>query len=263
MAKDPDTCPSYEESLSQIPNLIPPGSNKAPPSILAPNNIQPSLSQQLTDTRTSRINAIITTHIDPLLASQALDGLYQTTFVLVPSNIAALQLPQSPKDSSSESGEVVGFPSNDHVQLVRLHGDEYKLEFWRQPAVIKELETELKARLQARGHKLEERDRDPNAEIPAQSFPPPVSAAGSPKAKKGFFRRPSSKESTTPTPTPTSIQANPDGGGWRFDRERELDIGQMRINVGLQEVCVRAVSEMGLYETRTGKAVVVRVTIGN
>lgn len=42
-----------------------------------------------------------------------------------------------------------------------------------------------------------------------------------------------------------------------------LGAGQVRVKVGLQDVCLRVVSEMGLYETRTGVAVVVGVEIGS
>lgn len=114
--------------------------------------------------------------------------------------------------------------------------------------MVRELESELKARLTASGHRIEEeQQRSPVA-------PPPIS----PKApKRSFFSR---RESEKAVPV-----SNPVGGasGWGTPNPASLGAGQVRVKVGLQDVCLRVVSEMGLFETQTGMAVVVGVEIGS
>ena len=258
---DDEIVPTYEESVEQG------AFSKSSSNTKLHYHSRPaaSLTQQLADVRTYRINSILTAYIDPLLQSQALAGLFKTTLVLVPSNITALQRPSSTgfgvRDVIEGSGDaisnddreaVIGFPSEDYIKLVRLHGDEYTLEFWRQPAVINELEAALKARLQASGHRLAGLEE---AEKPAAAIIP--SPAESPRTKRSFFRR-TSKTAAAPSIT------NPEPeGNWRSVKETALDPGHVRVSVRLQDVCLRVVTEMELYETRTAKAVVVGIEIGS
>lgn len=238
LSTDHDSIPTYEESVLAGATATP-GSDDTKSAL--PSAPTPSLPNQLTETRSQRIHSILTAYILPLLTSQALSGLYKTTFILVPSNTSTL-----PSTTGDET--VVGFPSDDHIQLVRLHGSEHSLEFWRQPAVVRELESELKARLTASGHHIEEEQQQ------SPVAPPPIS----PKApKRSFFSR---RESEKAVPV-----SNPVGGasGWGTPNPASLGAGQVRVKVGLQDVCLRVVSEMGLYETRTGMAVVVGVEIGS
>ena len=177
MNEGKDVPPSYEESSQ----------SKARDESLKISDAQStsiSLPQQLSETRGRRINAIISSYIDPLLQSQASAGLSQSTLVLIPSNESSLQ---APKDILEGTGNVVsrnaeeslvGFPSNDHVKLVRLHGEEYTSEFWRQAKVMAELESALKARLQAGGHQI----ADNSAPSQQQEASEPL-----PQKKKGFF----------------------------------------------------------------------------
>lgn len=256
-----DDVPSYEESVQQGAAL-----GTTPASKGNRQGGQPqSLTQQLSNVRSHRINSIISTYIDPLLQAQSLSGLLKTTFVLVPSNTHSLQRSQATNDSSDiieGSGDaisnasheaVVGFPSQDYVKMVRLHGDDYTLEFWRQPAVIKELDTSLKARLQAGGHSIA------GTGAPSQQSPATPIPVESPKAKRDFFGRKSKSAEAVPLPSPSLVSE----GGWRFETQDVLDPGHVRVKVGLQDVCLRVVTKMGLYETRTGKAVVVNVEIGS
>ena len=52
--------------------------------------------------------------------------------------------------------------------------------------------------------------------------------------------------------------------GWRAEGEgvKGPAMGETRVVVVLREVCLRVVTEMGLYETRTGQAVGVSVEVG-
>ncbi|MCJ1243611.1 hypothetical protein MMC30_000808 [Trapelia coarctata] len=256
-----DDIPSYEESVQQGAT-----GGSAPVSKGKTQSEPQSLTQQLSNVRSHRINSIISTYIDPLLEAQSLSGLFKTTFVLVPSSTHALQRLSQASDDSSDIVEgygdaisngsyeaIVGFPSQDYVKMVRLHGEEYTLEFWRQPVVIKELDTALKARLQASGHSIFETGAT------SQQSQPTSLPVESPKAKKGFFSRKSTASPSLPPPPPCPVS----GGGWRFEKEDVLDPGHVRVKVGLQDVCLRVVTEMGLYETRTGKAVVVNMEIGS
>lgn len=261
MNSDTESVPSYEESIPQGAGA---GSTQAPKDKPEHESSQ-SLTQQLSNVRSHRIKAIISTYIDPLLQAQSLSGLFKTTFVLIPSNAHSFQrtcqagtglsdiIEGSGDAISNDSHEViVGFPSQDYVKMVRLHGEEYTLEFWRQPIVIRELDTALKARLQASGHSIAETGASRQQ---SQATSPPVE---SPKAKRGFFGRKSNATQSVPPPTLSPVS----GGGWRFEEEDVLDPGHVRVKVGLQDVCLRVVSEMGLYETRTRKAVVVNIEIG-
>ena len=49
---------------------------------------------------------------------------------------------------------------------------------------------------------------------------------------------------------------------WKGVERKGLGEGQARVRVQVQEVCLRLENEMSLYETRTGKAIVVKVEIG-
>ena len=259
-----DMIPSYEESLKQGASRGPAFESKGESRYYATG----SLTQQLSNVRTQRINTILASYIDPLLQSQALAGLCKTTLVLVPSNITALQrsslsgandiVEGSGDNIGHDSGEaVVGFPSADYVKLVRLHGEEYVLEFLRQPAVINELDGALKARLKATGHIVT--DSSP-ATVPQSPVVSPTSTE-SPKPKRGFFSRRAGKPENVPSEPQTP--ASTSESTWRLPQDETILTGHVRVKVGLQEVCLRVVTEMGLYETRTGKAVVVNMEIGS
>jgi hypothetical protein len=48
------------------------------------------------------------------------------------------------------------YNTKEYVKVIRLLKPEYSLEFWQQPALVKEVEQILKSRLQANGDKLAE-----------------------------------------------------------------------------------------------------------
>lgn len=49
---------------------------------------------------------------------------------------------------------------------------------------------------------------------------------------------------------------------WRTIERKPLKTSEASIEVGMQEISLRTENAMGLYETRTGKAVVVKVEFG-
>ncbi|MCJ1338697.1 hypothetical protein MMC09_003986 [Bachmanniomyces sp. S44760] len=249
-----DTIPTYEESIQQGATATLPANPK--------NNAPASLAQQLADVRSHRVSAILAEYIDPLLQSQALAGLHKTTFVLVPSNVFASQASHSNigQDVVEGSGDtvnfdsddaIIGFPAADYVKLVRLHGDDYNLEFWRQQAVIAELDSVLKIHLQASGLNVVG-SRSEEEVVSEPTVPEPVIA------KKGFFRR-GSKENKVPE---SPKQAPPLASGWKAIPEQQLDPGYVRVKTELKDISMRVTTAMGLYETNNGKAVILTVELG-
>ncbi|MCJ1399233.1 hypothetical protein MMC11_002435 [Xylographa trunciseda] len=247
-----DPIPSYEDSVQQGATQLSSTDGKSKPSPEHPH----SLVERLSAIRIQRINAIINAHINPLLEQQADSGLYKSVFILVPSNSTTLQAQDTSDDiiersadttESSRNEEIIGFREGEYVKLVRLHGDEYSAEFWRQPAVISELNNALQTKLRNAGHQIAPTTATQSSpEIRnSQTSPSPTTI------KKGYFGwRKKEKE------TAVGSQNIP-ASGWRFENEAALTSGEVRIKTGLQDVSLRVQSEMGLYETKTGKAVVV------
>lgn len=225
--KDPsvDTLPSYNESL------LPSPPSRAP------------LSASLSRSRQHLISTLLTTHIHPHMHTSALSGLSKTILVLVPSNVSSLHpapfIPTDPDsycnpfdkpgDGESFLGEkIIGFPSAENLFLIRLHGAENTLEFWRQPAVIRDLETQLRAELWAGGHRLADDGEETNRNG--------TGMVGSNSAS-------------------ASVE-------WRFVEEAAVGEGELRVGVQIGDVSLRIENAMGLYETRAGKAIVVKVELG-
>ncbi|MCJ1352369.1 MAG: hypothetical protein MMC33_002353 [Icmadophila ericetorum] len=247
-----DSVPTYEESLQT--GAMPPPNNNSKKTPYPESSSQPqSLNHQLSQVRDQRINALIKAYIDPLVQKQVQSGLCKTTLVLVP----ALR---PPPFSSHQIGEVddgeavVGFPSTDVIEYVRLQGVEYPLEFWGQASVLEDLEIALKARLQASGHRVAE-----STKVKDQG--PMSPSAESLKSKTSFFRRKSEKSAMSASPSSPSSTSTM--ASWKFVQEEKVPPGQVRVGVKLQEVSLRAATKWGLFETRTRKAIVVSVEIGN
>jgi hypothetical protein len=258
-----DPVPSYEESMSGGGTGREASTDSKAEN--PPQNPFAPLSQQVSEVRTRRIKAILNAYIDPLLQSQAAAGLSRATLVLVPSNASALQPPENVTESQdiiegtgdsvsrgSNEEAVLGFPSNDYVKLVRLHGEENVMAFWSQPAVIKDLEATLKARLQASGHRIAGAEpKSPEPPTPVETPPP--------GRRRGFFQRKPS-EATQYEPQVSSALADL---GWRSNARDQIEPGTVHAQVALKEVSLRVINQMGLYETRAGKAVVVEIEIGS
>ena len=247
-----DPIPSYEESVQQGAAHFSSAGGKSMPSPELPH----SLVERLSSVRLQRINAIIDAHINPLLEQQADSGLYKSVFILVPSNSTTLQAQDTSSDiierseddtRSSRNEEIIGFREGEYVKLVRLQGDEYNSEFWRQPSIILELNDALQTKLRNAGHRI--------ATIPATQTPSETANTQSPTSptttKKSYFGWKKKDKETV------AASGNVPASGWRFEKEEALTNGEVRIKTGLQDVSLRVQSEMGLYETKTGKAVVV------
>ena len=57
------------------------------------------------------------------------------------------------------------------------------------------------------------------------------------------------------------VRAPPDSQ-WRHAQEKALAQGEARVGAEMRHVCLRIENQLGLYETRTGRALVVRVEFG-
>ena len=220
---DNDEPPSYSESLQPRPQAT-----------------SPFLPTNVSSARSFQISNLLQYHILPRLHSNVLAGFSRSTLLLIPSNVSNLQ---SKSDSTSKEStdtrsfpgeKVVDFPSTDDISLVRLDGTENTLEFWRQPAVLKELDQQLRTTFQQEGHRIIEHGED------AEQFQ---------KKEDSTVRKTVAKRK------PSSVE-------WRTKQETLLEHGDASVEVEMREICLRIENEMGLYETRTGKAIVVRIEIG-
>ncbi|KAL8794685.1 MAG: hypothetical protein Q9195_002760 [Heterodermia aff. obscurata] len=181
---------------------------------------------------------LITRHILPHISDSALNGIASTTRILIPSNVSSLMHSDALDPDSKEKtapfafpGEkVVGFPDKDHITLVRLTGLDNKLEFWRQGSVVRELALQLRRALEAEGYFIVEHERE--KELPPRNGPP-----------------------TSPSLDVRSVE-------WKAAEQPMLKSGEARCAVEFREVTLRLENAMGLYETRSGMALVVKTEIG-
>ena len=192
-----------------------------------------SLPQNLASVREARIHSLLETHIKPHLLDTTLAGLSRSTLVLIPANVPSLT-PTLPNDSKDHLGpqasfpgeKIAGFSDAGNLTLIRLQGQENSFEFWRQLPVIKELERALQAHI----------ERDNNVSDVDESVLP-----ARPESR-GWFKK---KVSSVPQQKTEKIKTS---GGSKVKTEVEL-----------QDVSLRTENAMGLYETKTGKAIVIRV----
>ena len=214
-----------------------------------------TLSHHLTEARTIRINSVITDEILPQFQTSVTSGLSNKTLVLLPSSAeGSVQDPDSKLSSSTP--EILGFPSAENVSVVRLQGEEHTLEFWRQPTVTRELESMLKSHLDASGHRV----WVPRSRVPSTTV---TDNLGSTDAKKGgqLFRRKQSSSRSNALFSP--IETASSEPSWAPPRTEPLSPGEIKVEVQLKDIPMRIVTDMGLYDTQTGKGVVVKMEIGS
>lgn len=202
-----------------------------------------TILDQLSTTRTHHIQSVIERHVIPLIEERATYGIAQTTIAMLPSDIplpAEEEKSEYSFDTSdSKPVEVVGFSSEDEPKVVRLEGQMNRTEFWRPQVVIVELERMLSENLNAspvlrspRGHGRSEADS-------AQRH-----------SRRGFLSR------VMPSlgPELRSPSGNPEVGVKQLDQVR-----MVVVKARLEEICLRTVSEFGLYDTMSKQCVIIRV----
>ncbi|KAL8646748.1 MAG: hypothetical protein Q9210_005953 [Variospora velana] len=177
---------------------------------------------------TSHVSTVVDLHISPHLAVNHATN----TIILVPSNISTLiASPASPLEKDPTScafpGEtLVGFPSGHSPTVIRLAGPDDRLEFWQRAAALRALSHRLCERLRTQGYNIASNPRE-----------------------------------TRRSQTPGRISGSMDVD-WKSIEPRALTDGEATVNIEMKEVCLRVENDMGLYETRTGRAIVVRVDVG-
>jgi hypothetical protein len=204
-----------------------------------------ALLDQLTLTRTTHIQSIITTHILPLVETQASFGIAQTTIAMLPSDIPLPPIEEKSEFSFDTFGltkpvEVIGFSSEEEPKVVRLEGQMNRTEFWRVQAVIGELERVLGEMLNASTYlRSPGRPRARGSEL-----------EGSRQQKRNLW----SRMMPSLGPEHKSASGNPEVG----IREME-NAGMVLVKARLEEICLRTVNDFGLYDTMSKQCVIVRV----
>ncbi|CAF9902962.1 MAG: hypothetical protein GOMPHAMPRED_000046 [Gomphillus americanus] len=228
--------------MTQLP---PPAySEKASVSSALPQTTTPAtLAQSFSTARTNRIEETIVTSIYPHLESAAHRGIARTTLVLLPTDLTT-SLDVDNKETAN-TATVIGFPSDEFVQLIYLPYTAGTLEFWRQANVIPDLVRRLKSILGAA-----------KDNVRSEAVAPIEDSVTSPTAapRQGFFKRTWSKPKSAPEFQGIDTEIN--------STQPHLMPGEIDVSAAIQDVSFRVVTEMGLYETRTDKGVVVKMEIG-
>lgn len=180
--------------------------------------------------RPDLVHSVLTSNIIPHIHTATSAGVQAPTLVLVPSDVVSLQ---SLVDADSKAhfkrfpGEkLVGFPSTEELKLIRLVDPGNTSEYWQRLASKQSLAEGLHAFL----------------------------------FQEGFFFREdvaSAEAFENLTGIPSDLRS-----GWMTVNEERLRDREASVNVSMQEVCLRVEDDMGLYETKRGKALVIRVRLG-
>jgi hypothetical protein len=210
-----------------------------PPSYTDSIPLPPSLLTHLSQTRTTHIHSTVTTHILPVISHHASLGIASTTIALLPSDTPLPAVAENPDftfdTSNTKAVEVVGFSSGEEPNVIRLEGVMNRTEFWRVHAVVEELEKTLSKRL--------------NGDVEVERVQEAVRHQRQPQ--RTFLSRiiPSLKlERRSPG-------GNPEVGV----RQNSATVGSVVVKARVEEICLRTVSEFGLYETMAKQCVVVKV----
>jgi hypothetical protein len=179
----------------------------------------------------------------PLIEERVTYGIAQTTIAMLPSDIPLTAVAEKSEFSFDTSDakpvEVVGFSSGDEPKVVRLEGQMNRTEFWRPQVVIVELERLLSENLNANPVLRSPRGEGIDKEDSTQS-----------RSRRGFLSR------VMPSlgPELRSPSGNPEVGVKQLDQA-----GMVVVKVRLEEICLRTVSEFGLYDTMSKQCVIIRV----
>ncbi|KAK6360607.1 hypothetical protein TWF730_006744 [Orbilia blumenaviensis] len=195
-----------------------------------------------------RLTNLLMEHILPLVEGQATSGIYNGAFILVPSNSATLQTPRNPYSSEYDVGPTIPPPDDqiislsvsnisafNYMKLVKLRGVGNTVQFLTQRQVIEELKKQLKARLQ-----LPDPPPPPPPVVPQPVSPPPQK-----KSRWGWGRSSSQPVVETVSVAPILPPPVPKGP----------------IDIRIEEVSMRRMSYMGIYETTTGTVLVVEILL--
>ncbi|KAK6528027.1 hypothetical protein TWF281_009284 [Arthrobotrys megalospora] len=197
-----------------------------------------------------RLTNLLMEHILPLVEGQATSGIYNGAFIIIPSNSPTLQKPKNAYASEYDTGSSIEPPDDQiislsisnialfsYMKLVRLQGLGNTVQFLTQRQVIDELKKQLKARLQ-----LTDPPPPPPPVIAQPISPPPQ------KKSKWGWGRSWSQTSVDPLPAPVAPILPP-------------PVTKGPIDIRIEEVSMRRMNYMGIYETTTGTVLVVEILI--
>ncbi|KAH7115177.1 hypothetical protein B0J11DRAFT_126235 [Dendryphion nanum] len=232
--------PSYEDSLTFTTP-----SNRFRTSQI--NRTQsPSRGQQILDNltlvRAQHLRTIINEQIIPIVEQQSLYGIAQTTIAMIPSDVPIPAQETERSEFSFDTGnekkvEVIGFSSDGEPQIVRLEGPMNKTEFWRPQAIVHDLERLLKESLNASPHL-----RPPSPRQTVVERPP------SRQGRWSLFSKAANQEERSPSGNPeVGVRPPPDNAG------------QVLVRARLEELCLRTVTDFGLYDTMSRQCIIIKI----
>ncbi|USP75240.1 hypothetical protein yc1106_02514 [Curvularia clavata] len=247
-------------SLNKGDSPPPPYSTYSPPPRKPSASNDHTILGQLSTTRTHHIHSVVENDILPIIHQRTAYGIAQTTIALLPSDIPLPALDEKPdsrflatdsKDDDSNSIQVIGFASDTEPNVVRLTGQMNRTEFWKSPAVIHELEVMLSESLN----------------------PSPTSTDSSMEDAKerggggGGVGNESVESSSRPSRRKLLARVMPSMGPEQRSPSNNPEVGvrQVRtagtvaIKARLEEICLRTLSDFGLYDTMSKQCVVVQV----
>ncbi|KZF20043.1 hypothetical protein L228DRAFT_34300 [Xylona heveae TC161] len=190
---------------------------------------------------------------------------------------------QHHENKQDEKPEVIGFPATETsiLRLVWLRGEQYRSEFWQRDVVLQELRDELDVQMWrlccsrsfapsfpssppfSLSPSLPSLPSSPPS-FPATSLPLPPSlpsSSSSSPSSWNIFRRSKSDYRTMHQDQKTiTTSATPTLNIPHIDSSTASN--KLHIGVVLQDVSIRITTEMGLYDTRSGEAVVVSIDLG-
>ena len=221
----------------------PPSASSPPPppySVTSPaqNNLPRNPPTYATSLRAPRIRALINEHVIKHVQESASDYPYSHTFIFVPSNVTTLMNDEMlNSNSKQEPGtryqfrqeKVIGFPAAEKITLIRLEGHDNELQYWKSASVTREVSATVDQALHAEGYNVVHNQR----EVP---LPP----------RNGL---------PSPPPSARSVE-------WKAPDHLALAAGEARSKTDLREITLRIENDIGLYETRSGLALVVKTEIG-
>lgn len=154
----------------------------------------------------------------------------------------------SSSSSSSPSVQVLGFASDTSPpHLIHLSGPINSTEFWKLPTVLHELETILTSRLNPPSYR--DTTLSPNA----------TSATSVPTSSLRFSRR---NLLARVMPSLGPEQASPGNNpevGVRQVHKAASETSMVMVKARLEEICLRTVSDFGLYDTISKQCVIIKV----
>ena len=189
------------------------------------HSLPSNLRQNIAAARTALIESLLTTNIIPHLHGSSLSGLASTTLIFIPSNVPSLQ---PPSQTGSKGPSEDGFPGETIVGFPSV--DNLTMVRLHGQENSTEFWRQL-AVIQELGQQLRTYLQNSGYQVI--------------RDKEIGLHGPKS-ESTN----------------WRTVQKEALGDGEVEIGVDLTEICLRVENDMRLYETRTGKAVVVVVDVG-